>query len=215
MSRPKHFLFVILLTVIIASCKEVVKTAANLSQVPEESILVAEEGSYYSLDKDAESIYLPETFKRYSISQYKDELKKVNDSINDPFIKLFTSLRDKVKGNFYLLYDKENYSFCAVNSIPYFDFKRQDAKYMLAMIRKEQQDASSPDLFFEKVTAKYSATEDVKIFKAVFKISNFDETILNYRHIYLLSTKNNQTFQFIFNTPFEADFDPFIRRMKI
>ncbi|MAW95047.1 MULTISPECIES: hypothetical protein [unclassified Leeuwenhoekiella] len=209
-----RFLFFVLI-VLIVSCKEAVQTATSLAKVPEEPVLVADQGSYFTLDKDAVSIYLPDTFEKYSISEYEYEVKKINDSIDDPFVSLFTNLRDNLKGKFYLLYDKDNYSFCAVNSIPYFDFKRQDAKYMLAMIRKNQQDASGPDLFFEKQTAKYSATDDVKIFKAVFKLSNFDETLVNYRHIYLISTRNNQTFQFIFNTPFEADFDPFIRRMKI
>ena len=211
MSRLLFFVLIVLLV----SCKEVVQSATSLSKAPEQPELVAEQGSYFSLDKDAVSIYLPNTFEKYSISQYEYEAKQLNDSITDPFVALFTNLRDNLKGNFYLLYDKENYSFCAVNSIPYFDFKRQDAKYMLAMIRKNQQDASGPDLFFEKQTAKYSATDDVKIFKAVFKLSNFEETLMNYRHIYLISTRNKQTFQFIFNTPFEADFDPFIRRMKI
>ncbi|PHQ28089.1 hypothetical protein CJ305_16870 [Leeuwenhoekiella nanhaiensis] len=205
------FVFIVLLV----SCKEVVQTATTLSRATEEEAPMVVEGSYFSLDKDAVSIYLPDTFEKYTISEYAYEAKQLNDSITDPFIALFTNLRDNLKGNFYLLYDKENYSFCAVNSIPYFDFKRQDAKYMLAMIRKNQQDASGPDLFFEKQTAKYSATDDVKIFKAVFKLSNFEETLMNYRHIYLISTRNNQTFQFIFNTPFEADFDPFISRMKI
>lgn len=211
MNRMLFFVFIVLLV----SCKEVVQTATTLSRATEEKAPMVVEGSYFSLDKDAVSIYLPDTFEKYTISEYAYEAKQLNDSITDPFIALFTNLRDNLKGNFYLLYDKENYSFCAVNSIPYFDFKRQDAKYMLAMIRKNQQDASGPDLFFEKQTAKYSATDDVKIFKAVFKLSNFEETLMNYRHIYLISTRNNQTFQFIFNTPFEADFDPFISRMKI
>ncbi|WP_143469405.1 hypothetical protein [Leeuwenhoekiella nanhaiensis] len=211
MNRMLFFVFIVLLV----SCKEVVQTATTLSRATEEEAPMVVEGSYFSLDKDAVSIYLPDTFEKYTISEYAYEAKQLNDSITDPFIALFTNLRDNLKGNFYLLYDKENYSFCAVNSIPYFDFKRQDAKYMLAMIRKNQQDASGPDLFFEKQTAKYSATDDVKIFKAVFKLSNFEETLMNYRHIYLISTRNNQTFQFIFNTPFEADFDPFISRMKI
>jgi len=209
-----RFLF-FALVVLIISCKEAVQTATSLAKVSEKPVLVADEGRYFTLDKDAVSIYLPETFKKYSISEYEYEVKKLNDSINDPFVSLFINLRDNVKGNFYLLYDKENYSFCAVNTLQYFDFGRQDAKYMLAMIRKSQQDSSGPDIFFEKITAKYSATDDVKIFKSVFKISNFDETRFNYRHIYIMSTKKNQTFQFIFNTPFEIDFDPFIRRMKI
>ena len=200
---------------VLTSCQEAVKTAKIISDSQKETVLIADNGAYQSLDKDAVSIFLPENFKRYSVSQYEQEIKKIEDSIQDPFIELFTNLRDNVKGNFYLFYDKDAYSFCAVNAIPYFDFSRQDAKYMLGMIRKSQEEATGPDLFFEKVAANFSATKDVKIFKSIFKLSNFDETRLNYRHIYILSTRNKQTFQFIFNTPFEADFDPFIRRMKI
>ncbi len=199
----------------LTSCQEAVKTAKIISDSQRETVIIADEGVYQSLDKDAVSVFLPENFKRYSINQYQQEIEKIEETIQDPFVEMFTNMRDNVKGNFYLFYDKDAYSFCAVNSIPYFDFGKQDAKYMLGMIRKNQQEATGPDLFFDKVAANFSATKDVKIFKSIFKLSNFDETRLNYRHIYILSTRNNQTFQFIFNTPFEADFDPFIRRMKI
>ena len=200
---------------LVISCKEVVQSASVFSKKTEEPVPIADNGSYFSLPEDGVSIYLPKSFERYSISQYQEELAKIDDSIAAPFTGLFLNLRDKLKGNFYLFYDKDSHSFCAVNSIGYIDFNRQDAKYMLAMIRKSQQEAAAPDRFFEKITASYSATKDVKLFKAVFKLSNFDESLINYRHIYMLTSKNKQTFQLIFNTPFEADIDPFIRRMKL
>jgi len=198
------------------SCQEVVKQVATAGSLDEDAVLIATQGKHFTLGTSSSAVYLPDSFKKTSITKFSDEAIRFSSSDSaavDSFVKMFRSLRDQVEGDFDLFFSKELNSFCTVNTLKYFDFNKQDARYILGMIRKNQETGS--DLIFEKQAANYNATEDVKIFKAVYKLSNFDETRVNYRHIYILSTPSKKTFQLIFNTPFEADLDPFIRRMKI
>ena len=194
-------------------CQELVRqipnwpVAENIEEIP---------GTYFDLEDDGIRTYLPQSFKRYNIEQYREVVQSSADSVLlAREIKLLENMRDDRSSNFYLFFDKKNSSSYILNAFPYSDFSRQDAQLLLGLIRKRREVQKNSRLKYEKRAAYYKETADVKYFKAVYKISNTKNNGDAFQQIYLMSTAARKTFQIILTTPFEVNFDPFVRKMKL
>ncbi len=194
-------------------CQELVRqipnwpVAENIEEIP---------GTYFDLEDDGIRTYLPQSFKRYNIEQYREVVQSSADSVLlAREIKLLENMRDDRSSNFYLFFDKKNSSSYILNTFPYSDFSRQDAQLLLGLIRKRREVQKNSRLKYEKRAAYYKETADVKYFKAVYKISNTKNNGDAFQQIYRMSTAARKTFQIILTTPFEVNFDPFVRKMKL
>lgn len=216
-TQPKKWFLLssVFLFSILVSCKEIINKVAQQDWTTVE-ISDPVEGTYHNLQKVGLKIFLPQDFKRYNIMQYKELL----DTIAKPDlvrkeIKRLEMLRDDVKGDFYLYYDGKYSSTYILNTLPYADFNRNDAEFILGIIHRSQNVYGEQNTNYEKITASFRATDDVKIFRAIFKITNSEKDFAYYNTIYMVSTSTKKTFQIILTTPFEVNFDPFIQKIKI
>ena len=119
----------------------------------------------------------------------------------------------ETEGNHYIFFDNTINATYTLNTISYLPISRQDAKFILGMIRQSQEQTSLySDLEFEKVTAKHNNNGKTQIFKAIFKIK---DTKLNqeiYQHAYYISS-NEKTVLIHLIAPFKIYFDPFLEKM--
>jgi hypothetical protein len=100
-----------------------------------------------------------------------------------------------------------------MNVVPYTPIYRQDAKYILGIIRQGQEELSTKtDLNYTKITAKHNNIGKTQIFKAIFKVENQKLQHQAFQHVYFISS-NKKTVLINLITPFEVNFDPFLEKM--
>lgn len=166
------------------------------------------------LDDDGISVYLPTSFTRYSSIEYL----KLLDSliVNKVALKLekqrLRSLRN-LEGNHYLFYDETIGASYSINTLPHTPISRQDAKYLLGIMRQSQNSMTfNTNVTSTKVTAKYNDNGKIQLFKAIFKLTSEDWFNDVYQYCYFITSKD-KTAMIHLNTPFEVEFDPFLAKM--
>lgn len=212
--RTLKIIFLLALLVSFYACKQVVDAAQNWTTADESTKV---EGKYHTLEDDNLRIFLPKGFERKSIQQYSEAIDSIatDKKAKNQMIKNLQATKDMSKGNFYLFYNAEFMSEYYLMTTPYFDFNRQDAKSILGMITQVHNVPTNVTTNFEKIHASFRATDDVKIFKAIYKVHNVEVNKFFYKSYYVLSTSTKKTMQIVLTTPFEVDFDPFIAKTKI
>lgn len=172
-------------------------------------------GTYHFLEQNGAEVYLPDEFQPYSIVNYQ----KVLDSVlsEEAFMnetRRINSLQE-MDGGLYLFFDKTTGSTCTVNTMPYSPMTRQDAKYLLGMIRMNNERALEDTPYtFEKLSAKYNGHPEKYVFKSLNKISDATDNFKWFNSTFIV-TANNKTILLQLSTPFEAYFSPFIEKTKM
>ncbi len=193
------------------SCFEVAKEITDWTQLED---IEAIEGNTHYLDKDGIKLFLPKTFTKYSSVEYLaliDSLVVDNKQLEIERAR-FRNIR-KMQGNHYIFFDKTMSATYTINSVPYTPISRQDAKYILGIVRQSQEEvASNTDLNFTKITAKHNDNGKTQIFKAIFKLENQKLQQQAFQHAYFISS-NKKTVLINLMAPFEINFDPFLEKM--
>lgn len=202
--------FLTIFAICMLSCKEVSKEMDSLSQ-PEAKTTVT--GTTHYLNDDGIKIVLPDSFVKYSAAEYEGVIKELlPEKDQESELDRLRTLRT-MDGNFYLFYDKENYSTYTANTIPYKPITKRDATNLLTLIRSNLENSTqSKDLKIFKETAKYNDNGMAQIFKAVFKIDNIKTKREFYQTAYFISS-NDKTVLIQLSTPFLPDFDPYLQQM--
>lgn len=201
----------VLLPLLFTSCFEVAKEINDWTQINASNQVF---GKQHYLDKDGIKVFLPESFKRYNSVEYNqliDSLVVNNDKLEIEQKRLKT-MRE-MEGNHYIFFDSTAHSTYTINTIPYTPITRQDAKYLLGIIRQNQDNLSQlTDLKYTKLTAKHNNNGNTQVFKAIYKVENEDNYHPVFQHMYFVSS-NKKTAFINLSTPFDVNFDPFLEKM--
>ncbi|RSK39260.1 hypothetical protein [Mangrovimonas spongiae] len=169
-------------------------------------------GKYHHLSEDNIKLFLPEVFKKYSLSAYQEELDSLLDEKEYKHELHRLNMMKSMKGNFHIFFDKETKSTYTLNSLPYTPLYKRDAQFILGMIRKRYEaETRNMNASFEKVTAKYNSSNGVQLFKVIYKIRYENYPVDAYNTSYIISS-NKKTVMINLTTPFDVYFDPFIQK---
>lgn len=200
-----------ILCIISTSCLEVAKEISNWTQIEDMDSI---DGQTHLLSDDGIKIFLPKTFKKYASVEYLALLDSLIPNNKDLEIERtrFRHIRE-MEGNHYVFFDNSINSTYTINTVPYTPISRQDAKFILGMIRQNQDMvADATDLKFTKITAKHNDNGKAQVFKAIFKLENQKLQQQAFQHSYFISS-NKKTVLINLMAPFEVNFDPFLEKM--
>lgn len=195
----------------LTSCLEVAKEIYNWTEIND---IEAIDGQTHFLSDDGIKIFLPKTFKKYSSIEY---LKLLDSLVTDnKELELersrFRFLRE-IEGNHYVFFDNTVNATYTINTVPHQPISRQDAKFILGIIRQSQERISEKtDLKYTKITAKHNDNGKTQIFKAIFKLENLKLGQQAFQHVYFISS-NNKTVLINLMAPFQINFDLFLEKM--
>lgn len=209
--RKSIVLFLCFIAITFTSCLEVAKGISNWTQIED---IEAVEGKTHYLGDDGIKLFLPTSFKRYSSIKYLALLDSLATDYKELEIER-TRLKHmrEMDGNHYIYFDDTVNATYTLNTIPFTPISRQDAKFVLGIIRQNQEQLSElTDLDYTKITAKHNDNGKTQIFKAIFKIENQKLQQQAFQHAYFISS-NNKTVLINLMAPFEVYFDPFIEKM--
>lgn len=195
------------------SCLNTAKEIQDWTQIEEENKI---EGKQHYLGDDGIKVFLPKSFKRYNSVEYLTLIDSLVVNNKDLEIERtrFRNIRD-IQGNHYIFFDNTINATYTINAIPYTPISRQDAKYILGIIRQNQDVISNKtDLNYTKITAKHNDNGKTQIFKAIFKVENQKLQQQAFQHAYFISS-NEKTVLINLMAPFEIDFDPFLEKMTL
>ena len=207
-NRFKISFFIIAL--LCASCVQVGKEMVSWVDAEETEQVF---GAYHFLDANGTEIYLPEDFEKYSIASYQKVINKLaaEDQVNNEFNRL--NNLNKMKGDFYIFFDEKTNATCTVNTMPYTPLSKREAQQFLGIMRlNAEKSVRNKNISFKKITARYSGTPENCIFKSIYKAEG--EKLETFTSSYFI-TSNNKTIFLQLSTPFEAYFDPFIKKFRM
>ncbi len=178
-------------------------------------------GEFHKLENDNIKIFLPEGFKLVSDEEIISFQKEIKDEKLRYYYEQTFVQRKAMKGNFYNFYGNNYATEVSVQTLPYMPFSKQNAKELLFYLRKgNERFQEVTGIYHNKITSTYSGDASLQIFKAKYRLSYFvqeDEEKEDYemfRTVYLI-TSNKKTFSVTILSPFEDDFDPYIRKIKL
>ncbi|WP_406684741.1 hypothetical protein N1F78_03155 [Seonamhaeicola sp. MEBiC1930] len=172
-------------------------------------------GKYHFLSEDGIKIYLPDTFKKYSSSEYLKIIDSLTSKKDYAFeLRAIETLRD-LKGNFYIYFDNEFGITYTLNTLPYFPFSKRDASQLLGIIRMNNEKITRKEnIEFTKITAKYTGNKKQQIFRSIFKVDYPETDVSTYSTAYIISS-NGKTTMIKLSSIYDINFDPFIQKMII
>ncbi|MBC2845755.1 hypothetical protein [Winogradskyella flava] len=203
--------FLCISSIIMISCLDVAKEFSDWTQFEDINDV---EGKTHYLENDGVRLFLPSSFKRYTSIQYLALLDSLVTDNKDLELERtrFKNVRE-MKGNHYVFFDNSVNATYTINTIPYQPISRQDAKFILGIVRQNQERVSEiTDLKFTKITAKHNDNGKTQIFKAIFKLENQKLQQQAFQHAYFISS-NKKTVLINLMAPFEVYFDPFLEKM--
>ncbi len=171
-------------------------------------------GKYFPIENSTIKTYLPEGFKEYTIEKYIATLDSslTKTEVNNELRRL--EGMKNMKGSFYLFFDSYPRSTYTINTMPYLNFNRNDAKTLLSIIKHNNSKITlSSDLNFKKLTAAFTKNANFTMFRSIYQIDNFKTDTRAFSTFYIISA-NKQTFMINLTTPFEVNFDRYIEKMK-
>ena len=204
-------LFLCVFSFTLTSCYEVAQEIKDWTQIEDNESV---EGKTHYLEDDGIKLFLPKSFKRYSSVEYLQLIDSLVVDDNNLEIERtrFKNMREMV-GNHYIFFDHSINATYTINTLPYTPISRQDAKYILGIVRQNQEQISNTtDLDYSKITAKHNDNGNTQIFKAIFKVENQKLQQQAFQNAYFISS-NKKTVLINLMTPFEVDFDPFLEKM--
>ncbi|WP_282044057.1 hypothetical protein [Winogradskyella flava] len=209
--RKSIVAFLCISSIFMISCLDVAREFSDWTQFEDINDV---EGKTHYLENDGVRLFLPSSFKRYTSIQYLallDSLVTDNKDLELEHTR-FKNVRE-MKGNHYVFFDNSVNATYTINTIPYQPISRQDAKFILGIVRQNQERVSEiTDLKFTKITAKHNDNGKTQIFKAIFKLENQKLQQQAFQHAYFISS-NKKTVLINLMAPFEVYFDPFLEKM--
>ena len=180
-------------------------------------------GSYHKLLDEAISVYLPEGFKKLSEAEINAFHQQIKDEKTRYYLKKAYEAQRFYRGNFYNFYSEAAASEITIRTLPFMPFGKRDAGQLLYILRKgfeEYQEVSG--IYHHKIKATYSRGRSLQFFKANYRLSRFNshkdnndkENYEIFKIVYLISA-HKKTFMISILTPFDVDFDPYIRKIKL
>jgi len=216
MTRSINILLI--LTFFLASCK---KDATEQATYEKYLIKPEDVGEFHTLENDNMKIFLPEGFEAVSDEEIKNFHKQIENEKERYYYEKTFELRKAMEGNFYNFYGNNYATEVSVQTLPYMPFSKQNAKHLLFYLRKgNERFQEVTGIYHTKITSTYSGETSLQIFKAKYRLSYFEEEEKEkedyemFRTVYLI-TSNKKTFSVTILTPFEDDFDPYIRKIKL
>ncbi len=215
MNKPFH---IVLMLVLLVSCKK-----DTSKQATYEKYLIQPEdvGEFHKLENDNIKIFLPEGFQLVSDEEIISFQKEIKDEKLRYYYEQTFVQRKAMKGNFYNFYGNNYATEVSVQTLPYMPFSKQNAKELLFYLRKgNERFQEVTGIYHNKITSTYSGDASLQIFKAKYRLSYFEqedeekEDYEMFRTVYLI-TSNKKTFSVTILSPFEDDFDPYIRKIKL
>jgi len=180
-------------------------------------------GEYHKLKKDNIKVYLPEGFTKLSDVEIKEFHKQIKDEKTRYYFEQVYEAQRFIKGNFYNFYSDAYATEVAIHTLPYMPFDKGSAKQLLYYLRKDHEKYQKiTKIFHNKIKATYFGDRSLQIFKASYRLARYNssdeqEAIRDFemfKTIYLITSKR-KTFIINFLSPFEENFDPFIRKIKL
>ncbi|WP_299555167.1 hypothetical protein [Seonamhaeicola sp.] len=170
-------------------------------------------GKYHFLSDDGVKIYLPDTFKKYTSSEYLKLLDSLATKKSYAFeSRAVETLRD-LDGNFYIYFDEAFGITYTINTLPYFPFSKRDASQLLGIIRMNNEKITKKeDIKFTKITAKYTGNKKQQIFRSIYKVDYPDTDLSLFSTAYIISS-NGKTVMIKLSSIYDINFDPFIQKM--
>ena len=199
--------------VFLTSCTEVAKEISDWTKIEDINII---DGQIHFLSDDGIKVFLPKTFKKYSTIEYLSLLDSLVTDNKELEIERtrFRNMRE-MEGHHYVFFDNSINATYTINTVPYTPISRQDAKFILGMVRQNHDAVSqTTDLRFTKITAKHNDNGKVQVFKAIFKLENIKLQQQAFQHVYFISSKT-KTALINLMAPIQIDFDPFLEKMII
>lgn len=197
---------VILTSITLTSCSQLEKEDSTLNNLT---------GDYHFLSDKGVKIFLPTDFKKHTLVEYQNLLKEEKNKKSSAFkIERLNMLR-KMEGNFYIFFNKTSQSTFTANTIPYFEFNKNDANQLLSYIKLTNENKTSKkEVKLSKITAKYTGNKKQQIFKSIHKIENLKSKTESYNTAYIISS-NDKTVILQLLSPEEVDFDSYIQKIKM
>ncbi|WP_411894464.1 hypothetical protein [Winogradskyella sp. A2] len=209
--RKSIVVFCALYCLFSTSCLEVAKGISDWTQIEDIEVV---DGKMHYLGDDGIKLFLPTSFNRYTSIEYLallDSLATDNKELEIERTRL--KYMREMEGNHYIYFDITVNATYTLNTVPYTPISRQDAKFLLGIIRKNQEDLREySDLDYTKITAKHNDNGKTQVFKAIFKIENKKLEQQAFQHAFFISS-NKKTVLINLIAPFEVYFDPFIEKM--
>ncbi|HBC05927.1 MAG TPA: hypothetical protein PKH16_11295 [Aequorivita sp.] len=212
--RLTFYLFTVLIATTLFSCFEVGKQVVDWMELKDDNTEVELKGEYHFLEENGVRIFLPLSFKRYSMAEYQQTLKtKLPEEEANAQIKNINH-KANLDGELYIYFDEESGSTCLVFGMPYMEISKRDAQLFLGMMRTQTENLLDSSSSYEKITAKYVGYPKNCIFKSVYKISSEAKNFEYYNALYFIS-RNSKTIAYQLITPVGVYFDPFIEKLEI
>jgi|GEM_PF-990814 hypothetical protein len=212
--RLTFYLFTVLIATTLFSCFEVGKQVVDWMELKDDNTEVELKGEYHFLEENGVRIFLPLSFKRYSMAEYQQTLKtKLPEEEANVQIKNINH-KANLDGELYIYFDEESGSTCLVFGMPYMEISKRDAQLFLGMMRTQTENLLDSSSSYEKITAKYVGYPKNCIFKSVYKISSEAKNFEYYNALYFIS-RNSKTIAYQLITPVGVYFDPFIEKLEI
>ncbi len=214
----KKIVCILLIIISAPSCKE--------SKGFNEEMLVkpVDLGLYYTLEKDQIKLCLPEGYRKLSESEIRSFHESIKNEEERYYYEKAYEQRKVARGNHYDFYNEELFSEVNVNTLPYMPFNKRDASQLLYYLRKNNERYQrATGIVHNKIKATYIGQQGLQVFKAKYRLTRFnadddaqnnEEEYEMYSTIYLISSKQ-KTFILNILTPYEMDFDPFIRKIQL
>ncbi len=180
-------------------------------------------GEYHKLSDDNIKIFLPLGFEELTEQEIREFHKQIKDEKTRYYFEKAYESQRFINGNFYDFYSEENASEIIIHTLPYMPFGKSSASYLLYYFRKDHEKYQEvTGIYHNKIKATYSGDASLQYFKVRYRLTrynDYDEESKNddyemFKTIYLITSKR-KTFSFNILTPFEVDFDPFIRKIKL
>ena len=198
------FRFFIILLLSLFSCQEIKKSEDKKAIV---------DGKYVQLDGEFLKIFVPESFRKQSLDEYKNEILKIEDSLTraNKLLK-FNQLKFS-KGDIYFLKEENDASEILVKEMDYFPFTKKESGMLLTMLSNSCQEfASSSEATCEKRDAGYSGNSKTKVFKAVFEIAYKTHKAYN---CYYAVTSNSKTYMIRVFSNYPLNYDHYLEKLII
>ncbi len=171
------------------------------------------EGKYIQLENEFLKIFVPKSFNKYTLNEYKNDILEIEDSLvrADELLK-FNQLKFS-KGDVYLIKEENGTSEILVKEMDYFPFTKKESGMLLAMLSNSCNEfASSSGAKCKKRDAGFSDNSKTKVFKAVYELDY--KTHKAYNSYYAITSKS-KTYMIRVFTIYPLNFDHYIEKLII
>ena len=208
-----HIIYNLLVLIICSGCADVSKEITNwmLPQANEEIIAT----KMHTLEYNNIRIALPPSFQEETIQSYTQKVDTLYSKEEIAIERDRLYILQDLEGEFSLFYDQVYGATYTINAIPYMPFNKSEAQYLFNVFAKGiRNSAIKYNITYEKVLAKYSGSINQQIFRTVYRFKNTKNNEEWYATTYCISA-NNKSVIIQLKTPFQIDFNAYIKKMEL